>query len=67
MVSIKFYNKLDDFDFEIAVLDCDGPRSTSYGVYISQLICFARAPRHVDNFNTFNKLSTEKFLKKGYW
>ena len=67
MVSIKFYNKLDDFILKLPFLDSDGPRSTSYGVYISQLICFARAPRHVDNFNTCNKLSTEKFLKKGYW
>ena len=49
---------------KLPFLDCDVPRSTSYGVYISQLICFARAPRHVDNFNTHNKLSTEKFLKK---
>ena len=35
------YNKLDDFYFEIVnfpFLDVDVPRSTSYGVYISQLI-----------------------------
>ena len=35
-----------DFDFEIVsfpFLDGDVPRSTSYGIHISQLIRFARA------------------------
>ena len=43
--STKIYDKRDDFDFLIVnfpFLDGDVPRSTSYGVYISQLICFAR-------------------------
>ena len=35
--------------------DGDIPRSASYGVYISQLIRFARASSHVANFNTRNK------------
>ena len=41
IVSTKIYEKCDDFDFEIVsfpFLDGDVPRSTSYGVYISQLI-----------------------------
>ena len=45
-VSTKIYDKRDDFDFDIAnfpFLDSDVPRRTSYGVYISQLIRFARA------------------------
>ena len=33
-------------------LDGDVPRSTSYGVYISQLIRFARASSYVTDFNT---------------
>ena len=33
----------------------DVPRSTSYEVYSSQLICFARASSHVADFNTHNK------------
>ena len=41
------------------------PRSTSYGVYISQLIPFARASSYVADFNTRNKLLTQKHLKKG--
>ena len=58
------------FDFEIVnfpFLDGDVPRSTSNGVYISQLIRFARASSHVADFNTRNKLLTKKLLKQGYW
>ena len=47
-------------------LDGDVPHSTSYGVYISQLILFARASSHVPDLNTHNKLLTQKFLKQGY-
>ena len=38
----------------------------SYGVYISQLIRFARVCSHVDDFNTCNKCLTAKLLKQGY-
>ena len=57
----KMYDKRDDFDLEIVnfpFLDSDVPRSTSYGVYISQLIRFARASSYVADFNTGNKLLT---------
>ena len=57
IVSTKIYDKRDDFDFEIVnfpFLDGDVPRSTSYGVYISQLIRFARASSYVSDFNTRN-------------
>ena len=63
-VSSKIYDKRDDFDFEIVnfpFLDGDVPHRPSYGVYISQLIRFARVCSHVDDFNTRNKL-----LKEGY-
>ena len=50
----------------ISQLDGDVPRSTSYGVYISQLIRFARASIYVADFNTRNKLLTQKLLKQGY-
>ena len=69
IVSIKIYDKRDDFDFEIVnfrFLDDDCPRSTSYGVYISQLIGFARASSYVADFNTRKKLLTQKLLKQGY-
>ena len=69
IVSTKIYDKRDDFDFEIVnfpFLDGGVPLSTSYGVYISQLICFARASSDVADFNTHNKLLTQKLLKQGY-
>ena len=59
IVSTKIYDKRDDFDFEIVnfpFLDGNVPRSSSYGVYISQLIRFARASSHIAVFNTRNKL-----------
>ena len=69
IVSTKKYDKRDDFDFEIVnfpFLDGGVPRSTSCGVYISQLIRFARASSYVAYFNTHNKLLTLKLLKQGY-
>ena len=65
----KVYDKCDDFDFEIVnflFLDGDVPRSTSYGVYISQLIRFARASSYITDFNTHNKLLTQILLNQGY-
>ena len=37
-----------------------------HGVYISQLIRFARVSSHVDDFNTRNKVLTAKLLRQGY-
>ena len=59
IVSTKIYDKFDIFDFEIvhfSFLDGDVPRSTSYGVYVSEPIRFARASSSVADFNTRNKL-----------
>ena len=69
IVSSKIYDKRDDFNFEIVnfpFLDGDVPRSPSYGVYISQLIRFARVCSNVDDFNNRNLLLTAKLLKQGY-
>ena len=57
IVSTKIYDKRDDYDFEIVnfpFLDGDVLRSSSYRVYISQLIRFARASSYVTDFNTHN-------------
>ena len=57
-VSSKIYDKRDDFDFDIVnfpFLDGDVHRFTSYGVYISQLIRFARVSSHAAYFNARNK------------
>ena len=69
IVSTKIYDYRDDFNFEIVkflFLDGTVPRSTSYGVYISQLILFTRLSSYVTDFNTPNKLLTQKLLKQGY-
>ena len=69
IVSTKIYDKCDDFDFEIVnflFLDGDVPRSTSYRVFISQLSRFARTSSYVVDFNTCNKLLTQKLLKQCY-
>ena len=69
IVSCIIYDKRDDFDFEIVnfpFLDHgDVPRAASYGVYISQLIRFARVSSHVTDFNTRIKLLTAKLLNQG--
>ena len=68
-VKTKIYNKREEFDFDIVnfpYLDGDVPRSTSYGLYISQLIRLARVSSHVDDFNTRNKVLTAKLLRQGY-
>ena len=54
-VKTKFFDQRDDFDFDIVnfpFLDGDVTRSTSYAVYISQLIRFARVSSHVNDLNT---------------
>ena len=69
-VSSKIYDKRDDFDFDIVnnfpFLDGDVPHFTPSGVYISQLIWFARVSSHVADFNARNKSLTAKHLQQGY-
>ena len=69
LVKLKSFYKWDVFDFDIVnfpFLDGYVPRWTSYGVYISQHIRFARVSSHVDDFNTRNKVLTAKLLRQGY-
>ena len=69
IVSSKLFDKRDDYNFEIVnflFLDGDIPRSPSYGVYISQLIRFARVCSNADDFNNRNLFLTAKLLKRGY-
>ena len=68
-VSSKIYGKRDDFNFDIVkflCLDGDVPRVPFYGVYISQLIRFARVSSHLADFNARNKILTAKHLLQGY-
>ena len=65
----KIFDKLDTLIlilYFFSFLDGDVPRSTSYDVYISQLIHLARVSSHVDDLNTRNKVLTAKLLRQGY-
>ena len=69
LLRLNFFDKWDDFDFDIVnfpFLDGDVPRSTSYGVFISQLIRFSRVSSHVNDFNTRHKVLTTKPVRQGY-
>ena len=68
-VKTKIFDKRDDFDFDVVnfpFLDGDVPRSTSYDVYMSQLIRFAHVSSYVDDFNICNKVLTAKLLRLGF-
>ena len=65
----NIYDKRDDFNFDIVnfpSLDGDVSRATSYGVYVSQLIRFARSCNKVEEFNIRNLSITNKLLHQGY-
>ena len=69
IVSSKIYDKRYDFNFEIvnfSFLDGDVPRPPSYGIYIFQLIPFARVCSNVHEFNSKNLFLTAKLFKQGY-
>ena len=56
------------FDFvkiNFAFLDGDVPRLTSFMVYISQLIPFARVSSHVTDLNARNKILNCKLFQQG--
>ena len=66
-LSSKIYDKRDDIDFDevnFPFFDGDVPPSTSYGVYISQLIRFSRVCSHVADFNARNKNLSDKLLQQ---
>ena len=67
IVSSKIYDKRDYFNFEIVnfpFLEGDVSRTSSNGVYISQLIRFAKVCSNVDDFNR-SLFLTAKLLKQG--
>ena len=65
-VKTKIHDKRDDFDIvNFSFQDGDIPRSTSYGVYISELIRFAQVYSHADDFNTRNNVLTANILRQG--
>lgn len=67
-LNTRVYDKRDDFSFPIVnfpFLDGDVPLAPSYGVYISQLVRFARICNKVSDFNDRNQCITKKLLHQG--
>ena len=66
IISSKINAKWDNFNLEIVnfpFLDGDVPRLPFYGVYISQLIRFARVCSIIDDFNNRNILIAAKLSR----
>ena len=65
----RLYDKRDEFDFHIVnfpFLSSYIPSSPSYGVYISQLIRYARCCSYYDDFGYRHKLLVDRLLSQGY-
>ena len=68
-LSTRLYDKRDDFDFHIVnfpFLSSNIPSGPSYGVYISQLIRYARCCSHYDDFRCRHKCLVDRLLSQGY-
>ena len=68
-LQVKLYDKRDDFNFHIVNFPfiCSNiPQSPAYGVFISQLIRYARASTLYPDFLTRSRLLTSKLLNQGY-
>ena len=68
-IHTSVYDKRDDFGFPIVNflwLRGDVPRRPSYGIYILQLVRFARCCTSVFDFHSKNLQITSKLLTQGY-
>ena len=68
-VITKTYDKRDDYNFEIVNYpDLSGniPQGDAYGVYISQILRYARVCSRKTDFVDRVKILTGKLIKKGY-
>ena len=68
-LQVKLYDKRDDFNFNIVnftFLCSNIPKSPAYGVFVSQLIRYARASSMYEDFNMRSKLLSSKLLKQGF-
>ena len=65
----RLYDKHDDFDFHIVnfpFLSNNIPSGSSYGVYISQLLRYARCCSHYDDSRYCHKCLVDRLLSQGY-
>ena len=68
-LSTRLYDKRDDFDFHIVnfpFLSSNIPSGPSYGVYILQLIRYARCCSHYDDFRYRHKCLVDRLLSQGH-
>ena len=69
-INTSVYDKRDDFGFPIVKshgwVHGDVPRLPSYGIYISQLVRFARCCTSVLDFHSKNLQITSKLFTQGY-
>ena len=68
-LQVKLYDKRDDFNFNnvnFPFLSSNIPQSPAYGVYVSQLIRYARASSAYSDFLVRSRLLTSKLLGQGY-
>ena len=68
-LTTRLYNKRDDFNFLIVnflFLSSNIPSVPAYGVYVSQLIRYARACSNYQDFMERGKVLTTKLLSQGY-
>ena len=68
-LSTRLYDKRDDFNFPIVnfpFLSSNIPSGPAYGVYVSQLIRYAKAYAKYQDFVDRGKLLTTRLLTQGY-
>ena len=68
-LTTRFYDKRDDFNFPIVnfpFLSSNIPSAPAYGVYVSQLIRYARACSNYQDFMERGKVLTTKLLSQRY-
>ena len=68
-LSTRLYDKRNDFYFHIVnfpFLSSNIPSGPSYGVYISQLIRYARCCSHYEDFRYCRKYLVDRLLSQGF-
>ena len=68
-LTTRLYDERDDFNFSIVTfpfLSSNIPSAPAYGVYVSQLIRYARACSNYQDFMECGKVLTTKLLSQGY-
>ena len=68
-LTTRLYDKRDDFNFPIVnfpFLSSNIPSAPAYGVYVSQLIRYARTCSNYQDFMERGKVLTQKLLSQGY-